>query len=645
LVASAREGVSVGQIVSIASAWDGVQRVRLTIIPATFHVRGRLNDVTGGGINNARMCFFSDLNVDHQGAAMACILVRDSTFDVPVGPGPLNLVADADGYAAHRASIIVSADSELDFNLVPGAAVVGTVRAAGRTVALARVELRSGIDDAEIMSVRTGEDGTYRINGLSPGIYRLLGFHHDEVAVAGVPVVLQLATTVQVDLELRKGRTVEGRVLDGSGAAVPSALVGVARKGRTMPFGTTSGSDGHYRLDGLPAERLVVHADASNRSHATRRVSLEAGDATCDLVLRPPLSLTFRATAAGAPVSAALVDITSFDGASWAERQARTDAGGLATFAEVSAGRFHYSVEHPSGGYASGDVVLDGTGDKSIAVALAASETTVRGDVTWSDGALGAGAFVHYSCPRAGFGQTRAGDRGQFAVKNCGVGRAFFAATHRAVPIADFDSSLTSATQVDITDASPPSPVALRAWRGGHTVDGLVVGSDGGPLADVEVEARSEEAFDRAVRFSDWKGRFRFEDLAPAVYVLRARYGTLPPLDATIDRDASTVSLKFSPESRLSGKLVGPDGGGLISVRVLARSAAGFGETLTLPGGVFLIVGLRDGVYDLYARDEAGDRKVLSGIAVKAGETLRLEPIALGTNRSTPPGQPMRQPR
>ncbi len=71
--------------------------------------------------------------------------------------------------------------------------------------------------------------------------------------------------------------TLEGRVLDASGGAVPGASISVANTATGLARATTSGDDGGYRLLLLPVGEYTVTAEKQGFAKQARKVVLEVG--------------------------------------------------------------------------------------------------------------------------------------------------------------------------------------------------------------------------------------------------------------------------------------------------------------------------------------------------------------------------------
>ncbi len=161
-----------------------------------------------------------------------------------------------------------------------------------------------------LRTVRTGEDGTARVDVLAPGTWYLgsdrTSSNHRAEITAG--------TVAAADVVLPLGVTVNGIVVDADGAPVAGASIwamghGPLRAG-TVP--TTSGPDGRFLLRGLESPREIgARAPGHSPSAATMVAAGEGAEVEVRLRLRGPGGSVIGRVldSAGRPLAGALVRV------------------------------------------------------------------------------------------------------------------------------------------------------------------------------------------------------------------------------------------------------------------------------------------------------------------------------------------------
>ena len=223
----------------------------------------------------------------------------------------------------------------------------------------------------------TREDGTFRATPASPGRIRAIVRHPEYLEAMSEAVTLAPGGTVEVDVVLHAGGSLEGRVVDASGRPVAGATVVVAALRGSMERQTHSASDGTFAFAAVP-EGVVVTAslgeDADPRTaRATASVS-EGGKASLILTLpdpRPALEVHV-VDDRGYPVDAAQVSVGSVDPATPFRTTAFTDGHGTATIPGARGIALRLDVTAP--GHASCKRELP-AGDATAEVSLLPAET------------------------------------------------------------------------------------------------------------------------------------------------------------------------------------------------------------------------------------------------------------------------------
>lgn len=174
-----------------------------------------------------------------------------------------------------------SIDVQLTSRLVDYARVVGVVTdAQGAPLRGVDVYVQSVGNSPEWQNRwdQTGADGSYEVTGLRPGQVSVC--FHGQNASGGSsqvgyrrqcfddrsgnwddpadPVTLVIGDSVQIDASLEPDTVITGRVTDEAGDPIPGAFVSAEVDRHSM--GTSTSSDGTYRIDNLPAGNATVCA-------------------------------------------------------------------------------------------------------------------------------------------------------------------------------------------------------------------------------------------------------------------------------------------------------------------------------------------------------------------------------------------------
>ena len=149
-----------------------------------------------------------------------------------------DVAASAEGYArANHPNIDPSQVGTLDITLGATLFVAGSVRLKGSSEAPRNVKVQIvpffGNDNIQIPGFegddaenKVSEDGRFRVEGLEPGDYRVVARADGTTRAQSEPIKIAEGQSVEnVVIEVDRGATVEGRVLDPTGAPVANADV------------------------------------------------------------------------------------------------------------------------------------------------------------------------------------------------------------------------------------------------------------------------------------------------------------------------------------------------------------------------------------------------------------------------------------
>ncbi len=180
----------------------------------------------------------------------------------------------------------------------------------------------------------TRGDGTFRAAPVSPGRVRVLVRHPQFTDALSESVTLRSGAEATIDVVMRRGGTLEGRVLDASGRPVAGAHVTVAAVRGAMERATRSAADGTFAFASVPEELTVsVARDTDPEPVARVPVTVPEGEKRAITVTlpepRPPLDARVTDDR-GYPIDAAQLSVQSLDPASPLRVTAFTTARGEA---------------------------------------------------------------------------------------------------------------------------------------------------------------------------------------------------------------------------------------------------------------------------------------------------------------------------
>jgi Carboxypeptidase regulatory-like domain len=524
-----------------------------------------------------------------------------------VPAGQVMILADKTGYAAWPAGVslftmgrrdgeTVAAGGTLrkDITLLSGSIVTGRVTDAanGNPVTGAEIRLLSpgsitggGASPSDL----TGDDGTYRLNGVGPGKHLLVvsapGYVQLDLekSLPGLlspgltgggssPFMLEVKESdgeIERDLELRPGARITGRVVTPEGVPVPSARV--ARKGAVGNFGMLA------RYMGVESNAVVTNAEG------VFILTSLAGD--------DPLRL--EATAEGW-VAGVSDPFTAASGTEVADIVIRLGAPGAIEGVVLGA---------------------DGAPLADASVRAAPQAPAAKGDSWRTIQALMEAIPIPTD------------DQGRFRIESLPPGSC-------VVQVQAADHVTGTQRDIVVTEGQTTSGVTVKL-EPGQVIEGVVQDERGVPIVGATVFVRHQgnrdfvsDVLNRGAE-TDEAGRFRAGDLAPGEYLVRASLkGYISESVRGIHSGTTGVRITLARGMTIKGRVLGPNGQPVAGVRAYANRPGSQGWAVTDRDGTFVIEGLRGGEHELGARpaqSEGLQGAVLKGVpAGSEGVILRL---------------------
>ena len=526
-----------------------------------------------------------------------------------LAPGEYTLTASKTGYARVSTEGIVVAGrrgpQQLVFALGPEAVIAGNVRGK-RGSGVADQFVRAAPSDAAIHSsgsARTLADGSFRIDGLKPGVTYTLTLSS---VLPGGQRKSVVAPAEGVEMTGTGTGRIEGRVIDSAGRPVTEFQVTAqndesSRGNRVNPVRQDISSEsGEFALENVPATLLEVRAVA--KGYQPGRISgiaLEEGETHSGVELTLSRGVSLHGRVVDARSGAPLPDIDVR--AEGAPSGATTDADGSFEIGGLPQGKVRVTASGQE--YTSTSQVAEaGENGASVELKLSAG-ASVSAVVVSSGGEPQAGAEA--TLTQAGeysFNGTKAtaGPDGRLLFSHLAPGRYTLTAGIAG----------RYAKPVDLTLEADQARDDVRVViGGGATVLATVTGLSPEERSQVTVYVDTNASLGNATELPD--GRFEVLDVEPGPTWVYARVG--PPMDnggksvsrsVTIPEEGTIeVELPFEAGFTLTVH-VQRDGQPVEDARVYANPAlpdnGTFGSATTDASGSCRLTGLKAGSFRVF---------------------------------------------
>ncbi|MBL9089492.1 MAG: carboxypeptidase regulatory-like domain-containing protein [Planctomycetia bacterium] len=445
-------------------------------------------------------------------------------------PGPATVFVEGDGWSTSgiverslleslqwRPTLRAGETTTLDLRVVPTTTAQGVVRdAADRPVAFATVRAvgRQGprnyvswgaIENSTVAPVVTAQDGTFTLTNLAVGAQYVCTATAEDGSTGRSGFVPALADgTTRIEIRVTPVRRLALRIVDADdGTPIPKATVHVAMKRWVIDDDPINGTAGP---DGIAVLELRVEGDATVIARAPGYLAsegqpVEALATEATIPLRRGYVITGRVVGAdGAPVNGAEVEardphapLTDPVQVAWANAEGRFE------FAVATPGPRELSVEATVGDVRLEAVATAETGGPPATLTLAPAMSGTRREgvivlhVVGPDGRDIPSARVEYHAePSAPTGVASRGPvTGEWVVD----GRATLRVGTRKVRVlvhspAGRDQAPLPFAAVTLAGLAARKDVVEVRMPMGKSIDGIVRGPDGTPMAQLAIFAR-----------------------------------------------------------------------------------------------------------------------------------------------------------
>ena len=564
----------------------------------------------------------------------------------------------------------------------PVAGVVGRLSRGGRAGFGPRFGGRRGSDE---IAFRTGADGTFRAERLSPGPNQRLTLAHPQYeprVVAGLSLPSGRAPS-GLTVVLRRGLEIAGVVRDSEGHPVAGVEVELRpsaserRGGGRFAFErgaieqdsmrATSGPDGAFRIAGLESGAYALQARHDGYAAATLDpLRLESGvtPPTVDVWLLPGAVLSgfvhrpdgsgakgfiVAARAEGAesrPFGAGLPEATGDDGAFTIDGLRAGETYTLVVFGRGGPPEPRDSVVAPARDV---EILVGGVGRITGRVIDAQTRKPVTDFTATYEADLASGGFGRRM--RGGAAARAARDSreddeddgasrsldGTFAIQDVPPGTWTV-----TVDAEGYETARVGGVSVREGETAPDVEVQVRR---GRVLGGRVIESQTGrPVPGVSVTASSAAAtgpagFGQAVALSDADGRFEITGLALGTYRLLAQHPDYAEASQIVDveQTVASVAVRLSAGGTLGGVVVAESGEPVAGAEVALQTDGGGGPRFGGSGpstasdgtGAFRFDRLAAGRYSVTA-SLGGRSSAPVDVALLSGQSREDVRIAIG---------------
>jgi hypothetical protein len=369
---------------------------------------------------------------------------------------------------------------------------------------------------AFVRQATSGSDGSFQLQNLRPGPYRIAASHDDFARTESEPLLLKGGSSqAGVRLVMGPGAELAGRVVDERGDGLEGIPVELRVTGDRLPRMSVTASDGSFSFRGVRDE-LTVTALPYDLPPAQERLSMgEDALVTVELVLSSTL-YTLRGRVVderGFGVGGAVLTVSSKNPATPARRSAKSDADGMFSVPALPEPPFAISVEHPAFSTAKvGDI--DRIDD--VRVVMRAG-VTLLGEVLddWTGEPL-ANSTVRLDGPAKREAKTRAD--GTFVARRLPTGTYEVAFSHP-----EYETETQRVVVEPPRYVDQPQELERVRLQPGGSVDGEVLDAYNEPVPGAEVTWGDPPLWARGSR-SDADGRFALRGVPAGSVWLWARH-------------------------------------------------------------------------------------------------------------------------
>jgi hypothetical protein len=540
----------------------------------------------------------------------------------------------------------------VDLVVFPSGSLHGTVLGAdGKPVPGATVNAAArpwGWGSTESVDAR----GQFELNGLNPGVYDVVAKAPGLAPSVVGEIVVDRRTESRVDLVLRPGARVVGRLVDGDERSVTGKAALGEIDGRPTPrvlaepLAAAAGADGRFAIDAVPVGEHALGIDAPGFARERVDVAVRASDRVVDVGdVRMEVGIAIRGrvrSKAGQPIAEAVVRASTMrmgnDGS-----EARSEADGSFVLAGLDAGGV-YRVTAEAPGFGQEDKTAEAGGEPIELVLNPAG--TVTGRVV-DDRSRPVESFRVTARtteePRRFMAMPRmeetTSEDGRFTLSNVAAGTYVLSVTAPEL-------TTGNVTGVKVAEGQLVDVGTVKLSAGG-IVRGTVADQTGAAVAGASVAVapppQNWATSGPPVEVqTDAAGAFELKGVAPGsadVGASHPNYASAEPVSVQVDvaKPTTDVRLVLTAGGRIEGSVRKRDGSGKAGLLIHANPAArlrwtpsGFLSATTMPDGTFVLEHVPAGRVNLNILSGMGARggaATMRTVEVRDGETTTLDVV------------------
>jgi len=554
-------------------------------------LRGRAVDVDGRGLAGATITLIDGGGAGTPDPPLVFEASADAggRYEMQMRPGYYSVEAAVAGIAySERGWIHLGADRVRDVVLRAACRMEG--RAAERTgnpVAGAQIEAQERSTGRKVQA-RSSSDGSFRLEGVAPGVYDVIGHHETLTGVARQVPVSCLADDPRLALSFDKAATLKVQARDGAGRT-PAGLTGTLFRtdAPTRAFSPASTEGGVVEFRGVPVGeyRVVVEAPGYAPFRQAVSVPIPGFGMQTEVTLDREATVSGRVrrrdgTPAGSANVRALVVLSPNRAGEAVAVDSTTDAQGRFELRGLPAGTAVVAAVSEDLGAAT-RIELKETEGKTIDLELG-PVTAVSGRVRYPDGRPAAGVRLETLPPEtedisiwpAGFAITE--PDGTYRLGPLDPGDTYVAAARAGFMSFDLTGAAAPGQRrLQLAPGAEVPSVELTVAPGDGRLSGAVADGEGRGIAGARVTAYyTREGYpgetDRAAStMSLPDGRFVLEDLEAGALLVRASHPAFAEAESPgVRSGGAPVSLVLRPGAVVRGRLEGLHGTGLADCTV-----------------------------------------------------------------------------
>lgn len=217
----------------------------------------------------------------------------------------VTIIASAPSYAEARQTLLPDESRSVEIALSKGSSVSGRVIAANTATPLSETKVsRLNLSDMTEMIIPTDETGAFFFGGLMAGRYQLTAINKLGRSQPQEITVRENEQLKNVNLLLKTGSTIRGKVTGLRSDERPRAEIVVQGEGG-FTADTSTLSDGSYVVHGIPTGRFHVTAQTYGERSLTKAIQIDEGSQELILDIQFPTEarLSGRVTRGGQPVT------------------------------------------------------------------------------------------------------------------------------------------------------------------------------------------------------------------------------------------------------------------------------------------------------------------------------------------------------